>query len=547
MILRGWKKLICVLLSVVFVLGLMGCSSSQGKTIIIALPMGSEKPVWEALAADYMSLNPDVEVKVKDKDAAEYSNWLIKGFASGEDLEADIITVNEIASYIPEGKVLKLDNYLNKITPYAQDENGDPVRWRDVMEEDAYRSSLDNKFIIQDNSTYCISMDRVQVALFYNKKIFEQCGIKQLPRTWDELVAVCETISKYQNPETGEYYSPLSIPGETRALTYYYNWLVRIYSDQYFRDLEPSLAYQPQDYFYDVEREGEWTFDINDINNDKTSNVGFNTVRLASQVYNGGEASVKTDKFQEMMENFRKIFPEYALPDFTSATLGYEYYYFYNAQAAMILDASWFVTDFPEKMKKPYQTGFKQFDYGILYLPPMGAEVNAEGEVVKMADSCVASTNVRSLGGAAGYYGCINKSKEQNDLNADFLMYFASPRGQTVRLNAMKKSGLAPKGTILLKDFQMDSEWQSLLDQIEYRGECDYNPATVFTSGWMGDQESKRGFYALSQQFFMDEITIKEMQDSLHKELQKGIDRWIVSNNYKSDCLQYPERNPSIS
>ncbi len=83
------------------------------------------------------------------------------------------------------------------------------------------------------------------------------------------------------------------------------------------------------------------------------------------------------------MENLRKIFPQYALPDFISATLGYEYYYFYNAQAAMILDASWFVTDFPEKMKKSYQTGFKQFDYGILYLPPMGAEVNASGEVVK--------------------------------------------------------------------------------------------------------------------------------------------------------------------
>lgn len=544
---RIFRALVSLFLAAAVLLGISACGSAKGKTIVIALPMGTEKPVWEALAADYMTLNPDVRVDVKDKDAAEYSNWLIRGFAAGEEIEGDIITINEIASYIPEGKILKLDNYLNKITPYAEDANGDPVRWRDVLEEDAYISSLDNKFIIQDNSTYCISPDRVQVAIFYNKRIFEQCGITQLPRTWDELVEICEIISKNQNPETGEYYSPLSIPGEARALTYYYNWLIRIYSDQYFRDLEPSLAYQPQDYYYDVEREGEWEFDIEDVNNDKTYNVGFNTVRLAAEVYNGGQASVKTEKFKEMMENLRKIFPQYALPDFISATLGYEYYYFYNAQAAMILDASWFVTDFPEKMKKSYQTGFKQFDYGILYLPPMGAEVNASGEVVKKEGSTVASTNVRSLGGAAGYYGCINKDKAQNDLNADFMMYFASPRGQQVRLAAMKENGLAPKGTILLKDFRMDEEWQSLLDQIEYRGECDYNPATAFAAGWMGDQESKRGFYSLSQRYFMDEITVEQLQESLHTELQKGIDRWIVSNNYRSDCLRYPERNPSIS
>lgn len=543
---RAFGKFICLLLALVFTLGVCGCTKSAQKTIVIALPMGTEKPVWEALAADYESLNSDVTVVVRDKDAATYSNWLISSFGSGTSVEADIVTVNEISSYISEGKILKLNNYLNKINPYMEDENGDAMRWRDGLEEDAYLSSLDNKFIDSDAS-YCISPDRVQVAIFYNKRIFEQCNITQMPRTWDELIKVCEIISKEQNPETGEYYSPISIPGEARALTYYYNWLMRIYSDQYFRDLEPELAYQPQDYYYDPEREGEWQFDLSDITNDKSSNVGFNVVRLASQVYNGGAASVLTDKYKELMTNMRKLFPQYALPDFISATLGYEYYYFYNAQAAMILDASWFVTDFPEKMKKSYQTGFKQFDYGIIYLPPMGAEVNAAGEVVKQEGSSVASVNVRSLGGAVGYYGCINKSKEQNDLNADFLMYFASPRGQTVRLNAMKENGLAPKGSILLKNYRMDSEWQELLNKIEYRGECDYNPATVFSAGWMSDEESKRGFYALSQKLFLDQITVDQMVESLHSELQKGIDRWISSNNYRADCLSHPERNPSIS
>ncbi len=273
--------------------------------------------------------------------------------------------------------------------------------------------------------------------------------------------------------------------------------------------------------------------------------MGFNIVRLASEVDAGTELGVTGAKYTEMMENFKKIFPQYALPDFIASTLGNEYYYFYNAQAAMILDASWFVTDFPEKMKRPYQTGFKQFDYGILYLPPMGTEVNAAGEVVRKADSVVGADYTRSLGGATGYYGIVNKSKEQNDLNADFLMYWASPVGQKVRLEAMKKNKLAPKGTILLKDFEMDAEWQEQLDRLEYRGECDYNPFTVMAAGWMGDDQSKRGYYAEVQKYFMGETTIKSALLNIHSELQDGIARWIKSNNYREDCLQYPERNPN--
>ncbi len=539
-----FTRILAAAIGCVSALSLVGCRKEE-KKIIIALPMGDERPVWDALAADYMSMHPDVTVEVTDKDSASYQDWLLNCFSSysarSDDLPADIVTVNLFQNYINDNKFLNLDTYLNSVSPYIGSEE-EPLRWKDGMEKDAYINSLDNKFV-GDGSTYCISLDWVQVAIFYNKKIFEMCNV-QPPKTWDELVEVCEKISTYNHPETSLPFAPLSIPGDSTALYYYFNWLLRIYSDQYFRDLEPTVVSQPGDYMHDGE--SGWVFDINDLENDKSEDIQFNLIRFASEVYNGGDMSVISGRYAEMLENLAKVFPQYALPDFFSTGLGYEYYYFMNAQSAMLLDMSQFTTAFDYYMDRPYQKGFKEFEYGIFYLPPMGVDYDeATDTYVKQAGSKVGVNYARSLGGAVGYHGAINKSKEQNDLNADFLMYYSSPRGQKVRFDAMEENKINATGKVLVKDFTLSDELNAKFDELEYRGECDYNIATAFSLGWMGDQVSVRDVKTSLTEFLKGNKDVTTTVGEVHGSLKLAIERWIDKNGYKSDCLSNPSANPN--
>lgn len=48
--------------------------------------------------------------------------------------------------------------------------------------------------VAPDGGYYAMPISSNYMAIFYNVDLFEQCGITELPRTWDELVQVCETL-----------------------------------------------------------------------------------------------------------------------------------------------------------------------------------------------------------------------------------------------------------------------------------------------------------------------------------------------------------------
>lgn len=45
-----------------------------------------------------------------------------------------------------------------------------------------------------DGKTYALPLSQNYMAIFYNIDIFEQAGIEELPKTWDELMAVCDKL-----------------------------------------------------------------------------------------------------------------------------------------------------------------------------------------------------------------------------------------------------------------------------------------------------------------------------------------------------------------
>lgn len=94
---------------------------------------------------------------------------------------------------------------------------------------------------------------------------------------WDDLIKACGYIK-----EKGKI--PVALGGDYSCFwAWQGGWLYRVYTDQYFRDMEELAVAQPGDYCYDEELQASWTFDKEDKNNDNVSNFVPNLLRVAKR------------------------------------------------------------------------------------------------------------------------------------------------------------------------------------------------------------------------------------------------------------------------
>jgi raffinose/stachyose/melibiose transport system substrate-binding protein len=477
-------------------------------TVTISIPMAQGLPVWEALADAYMEKNPNVEVVLDDKEAGPpYTDWLGNQLAGGE-TAADIVLVNTVVQYYSEGKFVDYAEYLTEENPYMG------KVWMDGLDPASYRSNGPNQEI------FALNIDSVQILWFYNKDIFDEVGV-QPPTNWDELVEVCAKLK-----DAG--YTPLTLAGDTQSFwEMTTGWLFRIYNDQYWRDMEPEVALKEGDYNYDPERDGTWEFDPTDISNDTPEKIKFNGLRIAKMVQDG-EVGPDSDRYRAMYENFAKIIPEYVPDGFFGMSVEEADQLFIQGQAGMKVDGAWFAAGFDKTMEDAPE----KFELGYFWSPAM-------------TDEHVAVDYARSLGGPNGFIGVVNKSKEQNDLSMDFMMFYASPEGQSIRYAKMEELDQAPSGPSLVYDVTMPEKWDSIFGGMGYMGECDNNPFGAFARGFNDEQQSVRDWVDLAQQYFNGDLTIDEYSKQMQKVMQDAIPRWLDINNYRPDALDDPSQDPS--
>lgn len=477
-------------------------------TITISIPMASTLPIWEELAKVYKEKNPKVEVVLDDKESGSaYTDWLGNQLAGGE-TAADIVLVNTVAQYYSEGKFVDYAEYLTQENPYMG------KIWMDGLDPASYRSNGPNQEI------FALNIDSVQVIWFYNKDIFNEVGVEP-PKDWDELIEIC---AKFK--EAG--YTPLALAGDAQSFwEMTTGWLFRMYHDQYWRDMEPEVALREGDYNYDPERDGTWEFDITDIANDTPEKIKFNGLRIAKMIQDG-EVGPDSDRYREMYENFAKLIPEYVPKGFFGMSVDEANQLFIQGEAAMKVDIAAFAANFDKTM----EDAPTKFELGYFWSPPMKGEY-------------VAVDYARSLGGPNGFIGVVNKSKEQNDLSMDFMMFYASPEGQSIRYRMMEELEQAPAGPSLVHDVTMPEKWESVFGGMGYMGECDNNPFGCFARGFNDEQQSVREWVDNAQQYFNGEIDVEEFSKRMQKVMQDAIPRWLEINNYRPDALDDPSKDPS--
>jgi ABC-type glycerol-3-phosphate transport system substrate-binding protein len=478
--------------------------------------MGTDTKSWEAVANAYMKLHPKVKVRVELKPPEGYPEWLRAQFAAGEP-KASLVNANVVNDLIQAKKFLDFSIYMDKISPYSKrpwKEDFDPVVAL------AVRDPLTGEF-------YTFSPFLVQVTWFYNKGIFANTGIKP-PNNWDELVAISKKLK-------AKGYIPWAVEGDYRSFwEMRIGWIARIYADQYTRKEAEIVRAQPGDYCFRPGIDDKWKPNYNDPHNDDPTQVTFNILRKLRAVRDG-ILRVDSPEWRDQYINFKKMIPEYVPSGFTGVTNAYPL--FLTQKAAMWLDGTWMISTFEKDLASlaaTEKTTLKPFSYGIFPMPTM------TGPLVQAP--------IRTIEWPVGFWSIPKKSKKQNDLEMDFLMFLTSPQGFSIYLKSALNPA-NPKGGIggipLIRDIEVPPTIKKRFSQVKVLGNMEKDTAGTFRArGLMDYQPSVQEWVDLAQKYFMGKLSIDEFLKQYQASIQKHLPGVLDMLGLTMEDLDHPEKKP---
>jgi len=151
---------------------LAGCSGSGGSnTVRFYLSKPEAIPYFRDLIADYNAEHPDVDIVL------DSSSNLQAGFLRGNPPDLGLLNYNmEMARFMERGALSDLSDLpeADRILPEVQD--------------------LVDQYATYPGRTSVLPYSVMAASVIYNKQIFEEQGL-EVPRTYDELIAVCDKLT----------------------------------------------------------------------------------------------------------------------------------------------------------------------------------------------------------------------------------------------------------------------------------------------------------------------------------------------------------------
>ena len=526
------KKVLALVLALMMLLGIASAFAEEDFSGTITISVYSNTGVqeaWEAIAAGYEALHPDVDVVVDLKPQDSYADWVKAMFQSYEDTlpEADIVYGN-LAGNDRTDKVINYFDYIGEDSPYSDGE------WTDQFAFDM--QNIDMATGMWD----CISVTGVQVLWFYNVEIFEKVGV-QPPKTWDEFVDVCAKLA-----EAG--YQPIAMNGDFQSFwASQMGWLAQVYADQTTRSQIEIVRAQEGDFCYDPDVDGNFVYDPTDPHNDDTpANVTVSWVRFWKAFVKDGTIRCDTDGMKTVWTNFAKIFPQYA---------GGENFYgtdsngaktlFYQQKAAIWLDGSWFFGDYLNTMNSidageavtigsddaaTELTGLEKFGLGTFAMPSMeGAGIEAPARTIEVA---------------TGFLSAVKKDPDHDDMVVDFLKYYTSSQGYSLYMNALIENKGVPDGLPLIKGIELEGQLAEMFANIEYIGNCQKGACQALARGIGDNQEALRAWYGYSMDLLNGKITVDEWAEMHQANQLKYAPDVMASSKISMADLDNPQNEP---
>ena len=209
-----------------------------------SVPFGIGQPLQgiQQVIRDFERLHPDTHIEVVTVPGVR--EYLVTQLSSGNAPDILMVNVEDVWIDVQKGWYVPLDSFLEAPNPFVV-EAGDPAapgyeQWWDMFK---YQAITRGK-AAPNGKSYCISLDMVETAIFYNKDMFRDVGAK-VPETWSDFMGLLTTFEDYRNTE-GETVTPLVL--HIFNLT---DWATDLFFDQLYYPILDGI-----DLLKDPAREG---------------------------------------------------------------------------------------------------------------------------------------------------------------------------------------------------------------------------------------------------------------------------------------------------
>lgn len=488
-----------------------------------------EEEIMQAVVDAYRKINPMVSISIDPSGNSGGYYDRLNSILSNDDMSkvtVDIVRNNMASQYFGSNKFVDFAPYMQEENPYANNQ-----LWSEVLNPIALQPNGANGEI------YSLNFQSTQVSFFYNTKIFEECGINADEiLVWSDFVEACKTIDEHYSGENDV--TPLAINGSANSFwAGQMSWIIRTYTDQYFRSVAEDVHTREGDYNFDPIKDAGWKYgadpkDYPELSADEANEAAWfnddvrfytqNELRLLQGILIG-QYGPNTEKYKSMLANLQQVFPKYCSKAFSSD----DGTAFWSGDAAITLDETSLLVSW-QKSKELYPD--TTIDVGYFPFPAMEENSNYPGVLPDV-------NYTRSIGGPHGYYGVINKSAEQTELVMDFMMFWVSKQGQDVEMAKRAEMGIAIKGIPYVNGVEIPDSI-NLVKDMTLRGIVDSNPALTFARGLRDEGESTRDFQTYMQRLFiLQDLTIEEYGPLMQKSLVDHMDEYLKLRGYRSDAL----------
>ena len=151
-------------------------SNAEGEQVTLEFINGSSEEQYVAwldeIIANFEEANPNVKVEVQRVSIDSFNQTVMTRFAAGDVPDLFTFSENDIDDMVPSGYVMDLSESKN-VANYAE-------------------GMLDSLSL--DGKVYALPISNDFMCVTYNKTVFEDAGITEVPDTWSGFLEVCQKL-----------------------------------------------------------------------------------------------------------------------------------------------------------------------------------------------------------------------------------------------------------------------------------------------------------------------------------------------------------------
>jgi ABC-type glycerol-3-phosphate transport system substrate-binding protein len=175
------------------------------------------------VADDFEKLNPTVRIEFENVPTG-VREWLVTQLTAEQAPDIVAVNVEDVWPDVHKGWYLPLDQYLQAPIPGVPEGKPGSEKWWDVFKYQAISRGKAGP----DGKMYCISYDMIETAIFYNKDIFQEVGVRP-PKNWAEFNDLQEELRRAG-------YIPVLTAG-----WHILNWGLDLVFDQLYQGILPGI------------------------------------------------------------------------------------------------------------------------------------------------------------------------------------------------------------------------------------------------------------------------------------------------------------------